>query len=393
MSREELRKIGVEIEYPVVGKEGMAFPVSQIFPGLVEEGWQPEFDDIYGEEIVAVSKEGRVITVDAGEGILEINEPPFDSLQKAGASLRRTLNFLAVRLEPFGAKILGYGAQPFENRNNWSHKGRYDFLRSIFSSDLGKITRTAASQVHVDIKPEEIYRAINVLNAASGVAIALCANSPIMHGDESEKLAKREMVWDSFAPLRSGVVPRWFRSNEDLFSFCGLLPLLITKINGSYFAPGVPYSSYVKDLSEEEKGVHSFYHEGTLWFSARYRKKYGTVEFRPCCTQPHNEAMVVAAFALGLIESLEEAHNYFKRLYYNGPVSFSCLRKSAVWNGLDGIDPGVLRDTLFLVFQGLKKRKHGEEVFAEPLLERLRTAFIPAKRATGSLSVVKEFAL
>lgn len=393
-----MRKVGVEIEYPVVDKNGMAFPVSRIFPVLIGKEWIPEFDDVYKDEIIAVSKNGKVVTSDAGEGILEVNEPPVNSLFEAEKSLNELISFLAGEFNSLEAKILGFGAQPFEKKNKWARKGRYKTLLSIgFSPSLNKTTRTAASQVHIDVKEEEIYKAVNVLNALSGIAIAFCANSSVMNGEDNGRLAKREAVWGEFAPERSGVPPVWFKSNNHLFSFLEDMKFVLTKSNGNYFIPGISFKEFASGLSLEEKTAHYLYHEGTVWFSCRPRLKYGTVEFRPCCTQPHNESMAVSAFALGIVECLEEVHSFTRELYYDFKregFSFRCLRKNAIEYGFYGVDPGLLKDVLFFIYKGLKKRNKGEEFFADILFERMKKVICPAMRAATikSEDLVRELA-
>ncbi len=382
------RRIGLEIEYPVVDCTGNAFPVQSVFQPIIEKGWIPHYDDIYTDKIIAVSNGDKLITVDAGEGILEINEPPFDSLWEAKNSLESTLSFVGEELAFLGGRMLGFGTQPFERKSNWTKKGRYDLLRNILPPSVGKITRTAASQVHIDVGKGEIFKVVNALNALSGVAIALCANSSVMYGENNGRKAKREAIWEEFAPKRSGIPP-WFRTNRELFSYLESLPFLVAKTGGNYSSPKVSFRDF--ECLEEERLDYYLCHEGSIWFSARPRLKYGTVEFRPCCTQPHNESMVPATFVLGVVESLEEIYPFLEKLHFQ-EYSFRDFRKNAIEKGL--IEKTFIRDILFAVYNGLKKRKKGEEILMKPFYKRMKDG-CPAEKAMGldPASFIKKFAL
>ena len=131
----------------------------------------------------------------------------------------------------------------------------------------------------------------------------------------------------------------------------------------------------------------------------------GTVEFRSICTQPIKDSMCVAAFHLGLKDKLDELTCILDNddvIYHNGYTA-SELRKLLIQDEVPSfIDKNDLcrlsQSIVDLASEGLKERGIGEEVFLNPLYERIKKHTNPGKEILHSLhkgvkieKIIKEY--
>jgi len=375
------RRVGIEIEYPVVKKSTFRqFPVQDVFPFLVDQGWSPVFDDIFEDELVGVEKDERIVTTDAGIGLVEVNDTPCRSLWDVDRNYR---NFFKPFYELFSSKgglVLGYGIQPISKNSRWVKKGRYETIRKVLPSSVDVVTLGAASQVHIDVMPEEVIPAVNTMNALSGVFIGLFCNSPVWQGRESGKMALRETFWEKFAPERSGIPEMTFFDSEHYLNYVIDFPVLIAKMDGSYVIKQEPFSDFLDGLAPKDRFKYFLHHEGSVWWDARPRAKFGTIEIRPCCTQPHHLFLTIPAFSLGLTENIFSAQN----LVEDHNLNWFLLKEKAIALGLNGFDDkeiSLVKDVLKMAREGLKSRGMKEEVFLNPVKRRFEQKMNPAQKA------------
>ena len=118
----------------------------------------------------------------------------------------------------------------------------------------------------------------------------------------------------------------------------------------------------------------------------------GTVEFRSVCTQPIRDSMSVAAFHLGLKEKLDELEELINddNVIYQKGYTAGELRKLLIQDELPAfIDKNELcrltNDIVDLADIGLKERGIGEEVFLNPLYERIKQHSNPGKYIITSM--------
>lgn len=112
----------------------------------------------------------------------------------------------------------------------------------------------------------------------------------------------------------------------------------------------------------------------------------GTVEFRSVCTQPIKDSLSVAAFHVGLkekLDELEELISHDKVIYHKGYTAGE-LRKLLIQDELPAfIDKNDLcklsMDIVDLANIGLEERGFGEEIFLNPLYERIKQHSNPGK--------------
>lgn len=383
------RRVGLEREFPVVKRDGTAFDVRETLADLVMLGWEPHYDDHYQGELQMVSRDGFQVTTDAGWCTLEINLPPYRDLWKAREEFEKLMMFLVEVIGERGGLVLGYGIQPITkySDNLWIRKRRHEIVRMNFPKTVNRVTITAANQIHIDIARPEVIPMTNVMNALAGLLIVLCANSPIWAGriDPKNRLAVREDLWRFSNHGRIGIPYEQFEDLSHFLRYVFQQRFFVSrKEGGEYFKPGVTFGEYIQgdgvDFTQHYK-----YHEGTVWFCARPRTVYGTIEIRPCCSQPpeEEENMAADALALGLVENLKETSEIVSRFPWE---VWRRLREDAIFYGFQATVEGqsvlpLLEKILDLAKRGLAKRGFGEELFLAPLYQRLECQQNPAHNA------------
>lgn len=419
------RGIGVECEIPIVTEAGEAVPLSIIqtmFLFLEKRGFELEEDEKSGLLIAAkkpnLESAGKfayqtdTITTDTGYSILEIVLAPQDNLHAIQTQLWGFFSLLTGFFESQSCLMLGYGIQPMAQptRELLMPKERYRFFEKLSSNqiipqsvgaDSSLLNITASNQCHIEIGLEDVIPATNVLNALSGLQIALHANSPIWQGriDPTYK-ANREINWDHCFPdrLKQIGIPPQFESIKNYVEYLlNFKPLLVKReehfyqiLNKNTFhdfllnqSPTIGSSLDGKEVMIDPRPDDLAQLLPFCWFNARLMPQYGTIESRMCCQQPAKETLTSAALTLGLLENLEKAEALAK-IY---PVNkWRFIRKQAAQYALETVIDGenivpLLLQLLDIAQEGLKKRNLQEEVFLAPLYQRIEQGKVPADLA------------
>ena len=416
------RGIGIECEIPVVTSLGDAIPLSVIqkmYKFLEKRGFQlkKESDSTQTVAATKVNIESAIhfdfpidtITTDAGIGILEIALAPQLNLHEVQSQLNKILIILIEYFDTQNCQMLGYGIQPLTppSRKLLMPKERYLFYEQLSGNqtipksrgaDAHLLTITASNQCHIDISQQEAIPAINVLNALSGLQIALHANSPIWQGaiDPTFK-ANREIFWDLCYPDRLnqiGIPPK-FKSIEDYIQYLlQFKPMLVKrgkqllKVLGKttfkkFLLDGTP--SIGKTLNGKSVVIHPSVKDihalnSFCYFNARLVPKHGTIESRMCCQQPPKETLTSAALTLGILENLEAANQLMDKLPWK---TWQLLRKDTARTSFETLIGkksilSALNRIMHIAKKGLQKRKLGEEIFLAPLIKRLKHQQSPA---------------
>ncbi len=410
------KKIGLEIEIPIVTHTGEAVNYSiirKLFLFLEKKGFQlkKENQQVYEALIYSdiVKDYPITITTDLGFSTLEIILPPCNHLHDVDQCFKITIEYLLPFVKQQNCRLLGYGIHPFAqpSKRLLAPKQRYRALEKIWNTNtivpkpMGNdghlLTISAGNQCHIDVSETEAIQAANVLNASSGLQIALQANSPIWQGKRAKSYkAVREIFYDFIcanAKKRYGIPPK-FETLRGYFQFiCDQKLFLIARNNEILQVSDYSFTEYIKQekvtvsrLNGEKitivPDIEDLYYHSTLFYlNARLVPNYGTIEVRMPCQQPPKDTMVTAALNLGLMENLAEAESLFNQ--YDHTV-WQELRLAATKHGFQArlsngksIIP-LIEQLLAIAQKGLESRGLGESHFLQPLFKRLDQQQSPA---------------
>lgn len=395
---DHVRRIGVEEEFAVVRPTGEVAKVARIFPRLLELGWEAKNDPVTGA-LVGATQGGVEIGTDVGIGTLEVGFKPSESLFVHLRERTEILGLIdSLLLACSFRRLTDYSVQPvtvpaFEH---WAPKGRAGFFRQFFHPAVHPQTASAASQCHLDAALDEVVPAIEVFLSLAGVFIAFTANSPVWAGklDPEGMLASRQRFWDRFTAnygfcqnVRAGLparTPEEARVGKPPHSLEELAVMLIhapfiVRVDGNRIeAPNAPFETWCRrngNLPAPETFHDAFKdHMGTVWWDARPRDVYGTVEVRPCCQTLNGLAH--HALALGLMENLVEALDFVRR---HAPYRvWRAHRLEALKCGMrDEFTRGACRAVLPIANRGLEGRGFKEEELLLPLAQRVSEGTSP----------------
>ncbi len=419
------RTIGLEVEIPVVRRDGHSITPSDIM-GLFREiaatsqGRLVLAKDGMSLDMVRNGKVDPVASIgtDYGSGLLEIGFPVTDSLSNAERTLRAILNPVIATAEANGIYLLGYGSHPatIGSKNYMMPKDRYEILTEVFGGNNGKegiftMAVVSATHVHYGVRPAEFIGLTNVLNGFAPALIALSANSAINGGQNTGLHDLHSKAWDHLIPndcgsngsflaqrdlTRKGIAPI-FRKIDDIWdTLIGYTPFL-TKRDDRYLRFLEPRSmrehltsgnALVADVNGnmtqiDIRPIEIKFLEGTVWWEARPRSTFGTVESRSASTQPSIAEMVaVASVGVGFLHNLAAAEALVSRFDLN---ELREAREEALTVGLDGrIGRTPIRE---FAAEGLKVIRRGlqaageDEQYVDLLEERLTNGKNPAQRS------------
>lgn len=393
------RTVGREAEFPLVNPDGSAADVFSLWPALLNRvNCRPIHDQaVDGSEfLIGVETDTWSCVTEVGKATVELSVGPRETLHGLARDMEEGLARLKEVVQESGTRLLGFGIQPKTPASEGllTPKRRYHALLETIGSGWLKFCVTAGDQVQVDMGKDDIVRQMNLINAASGIIIALTANSSVYGGRTRGFASGRERLAANMAgePDRHGSSPRPFADLEEYTRFLSALRCLcLPDGNGGFKAIGLPFTEYLRQRSSdkdiEETYSEFLFHEHYIWPSARPRSRIGTLEVRPSCQQPAGSGWVPSALALGLVESAEEAQSFFEDAL--GPDYWSGLRRfreEAVENGLGAPEPApdFLETVLNIARRGLEHRGRDEEGFLSPAFETLERRVGPAAKARKS---------
>ncbi|MBQ2652830.1 MAG: hypothetical protein IJF83_04685 [Methanobrevibacter sp.] len=325
--------------------------------------------------------------------------------------------------EEFNHTLTGMGINPYRryNKNSPIPSERYLMLYHHLKSfknyrnvpmhfhdypEYGMFS--SASQVQLDVYKDELVKTINVFSKIEPIKALLFSNSVLV--DENKHVTCfRDALWEysthGINPHNIGMYDVDFKSLEDLEAYLESLNIYCVMRDGAYINfPSMNLLEYFK----------KDYVRGEIYSNGKYREieirpcindiKYlrpfkfinltfrGTVEFRSVCTQPIRDSMSVAAFHLGLKEKLDELEELIgnDNVIYHRGYNAGELRKLLIQDELpvfiDGNDLCKLsRDVVDLANVGLKERGIGEEIFLNPLYDRIKQHTNPGKNIIISM--------
>ena len=421
------RQVGMEAKFCLTDSLGAAVEperLQELFGYLEERDWTPHIDGNLGIATAAardLPTGTAAISTGTGHCKIELSVPPCRTLQ----GLQADFDTMAEEVKSFAdardIHLLCLGVHPVTEPHPGlvQMKTRHTFWDRVFQSGLVHLfTVSADCQVHVDVGPEEVHKAVNVLQGFTGAQIALTANATVWKGDiDRDHLDVREAFWDWWLPWedRAGVASCPFGSLEDYVDrLAAMRPVFVERGGRSlgiyhyrdfkeYYlgdgeAHGVTVDGERVPLVPEERDIDL--HDTFNWYTARL-SRYCTVENRANCQQPPSDIMTIPALTLGLVENLDKA------LEVLAGYDWDTLRRSrsgAVRAGPWAVEGGLTvtelcRPMLDLAREGLVERGEGEEGFLAPLVDRLERRACPALETrrlfeeSGVESLVERYSL
>jgi glutamate--cysteine ligase len=212
-------KIGIEHEKFLFNiKDNTRIDYSKIkdmFSGLAEFGWKPVYEK---ENIVALNKEGKNITLEPGNQI-ELSGDILNHIHEACAESQDYLFELRQVTKKLGIKIVSAGFDPISKIQDIPNnpKQRYELMTKDMplggEHSLDMMYRTCGTQLNVDYNSEEDFiKKFKVVNSIVPISIALFANSSIVEKKNNGYLSYRSKVWQSTS---RGGLPAIFFDNFD----------------------------------------------------------------------------------------------------------------------------------------------------------------------------------
>ena len=390
LERPALRTVGREAEFPIVAANGEAVDARRLWQALLSN---PQLEPEYGASalgqrdfIVGLKGPNFSYALEVGVGTMEINTRPCQTLFEIQELMSEAVAHLVSAAARASWRVLGYGVQPRSRPSLriMSPKQRYLSLYRAMADPWLWYTVTAADQLHVALGRGEMVQMLNYGSLITPIIIALCANSPVYAGKESQYCSAREGVMAAIRANehRHGMLARPMRDLADFVETIAQATYLIVRAGGEIVPSSIPFTEYLREHGADYPAF--LFHEHYIWNSARLRAAYGTIELRPACQQPWPETMAVAALNLGLIEAeaaihpliideLGEAYWDRMRVYHQQVIRF----------GLDAPQPvpDLLRRVLGLAEDALARRGCGEERLLAPVWRRLDRRQNPAQRA------------
>ncbi len=421
--------IGIEIEIPIINLDKKAVNFDVVHE--ITSKFQKQYDEFH------------VDGIDYDDNVFSLKNPKTDDIVCYDCSYNNiefamgkekdlfTINdrfcdyylFVKESFEQYNHTLTGMGINPYRkyNVNEPIPSERYLMLYHHLKSfknyknipmhfhnypEYGMFS--SASQVQLDVNKENLVKTINVFSKIEPIKALLFSNSVLF--EENENLTCfRDSLWEysthGVNPHNIGGYDVDIKSIDDLQSYLESLNIYCVMRDGAYI--NFPSMNLLDYFAQE-------YVSGEIYCNGSYRQidirpsindiKYlrpfkfinltfrGTVEFRSICTQPIKDSMCVAAFHLGLKDKLDELDQILvdDNVIYHKGYTASELRKLLVQEQIPSfIDKKDLcslsKEIVDLAKCGLNERGIGEEIFLNPLYERIKKHTNPGKELIRSL--------
>ncbi len=218
------------------------------------------------------SSAGPVLTAEFQQEMIEVVTPPHATMAALEADIVAGRTIARQAGEDVGVRVAALGTSPLPCDPHPVKLRRF----AAMAEEYGLTAReqlTCGCHIHVSIEsPEEGVGVLDRIRNWLPVLIALSANSPFWHGEDTGYASYRSQVWN-----------RWPSAG----------PLEILGTPDAYF-------QLVHDMVATGVAMD----EGMIYFDARLSRHYPTVEVRlaDVCLRPEN-TVLLAGIARGLVET------------------------------------------------------------------------------------------
>ena len=391
-------------------KNGNAADLAEIWPYLKGDG----FEVVRERNGMLSSIVGSDYTIGCGlgRGTVEIRVPPQLDLHGLKDCFEAAMKRLLAAAGRRKLHILGYGIQPMTppKASLLTHIYHIFSLHRALGDAWISASTIARDRVQISCGYDELLDQLNLGNLLDPAYTAIFANSPIYAGEDSYRCNGKQFLLDQLALAdgRVGMPNSPYRSMQGYVEELLKRRCLLRRDPDGWQEP-YP-DSFVKYLTESDSPAQQEQvfrdHVALDWGSAVPLLEHGMVEFSGACQQPWNAHMSVAALSLGLMERRSE-FMFFIDSFFPAPRSrhrfgltmedimniemneqkqpwpeFYQWRKRSLNHGLntEEVFTGLLQGMLHYAQAGLEARGMGEEVYLEPLFERLDSGQNPAQQ-------------
>ena len=422
--------IGIEIEIPIINLDKKAVDFDVVH--TITDKFQKQFNDFkadgidYDGNVFALKnpKNEDIVCYDCSYNNIEFAMGREKELFSINERFSEYYAFVKESFEEYNHTLTGTGINPYRkyNINEPIPSERYLMLYHHLKSfsnyenipmhfhkypEYGMFS--SASQVQLDVTRENLIQTINVFSKIEPIKALLFSNS-VLYGENNKYTCFRDALWEysthGVNPHNIGVYDVDFKDLNDLQAYLESLNIYCVMRDGAYI--NFPSMNLLEYFAQD-------YVSGEIYCDGEYRKidvkplisdiKYlrpfkfinltfrGTVEFRSICTQPIRDSMCVAAFHLGLKDKLDELEEIVSKdnvLYHRGYTAGE-LRKLLIQDKLpEFINLDCLcdlsREIVDLACDGLEQRGIGEEIFLNPLYDRIKRRSNPGKDVIKSVN-------
>lgn len=420
-THKEKNYIGVEIEIPIINLDKKAVDFSVVHE--VTDKFKKEFSDFENDGIdydgniysLKNNKNDDIVCYDCSYNNIEFAMGREKDLFSINDRFNEYYTFTKECFEEHNHTLTGMGINPYRKYNKhipipserylmlYHHLQSTDDYENIPFHDYPEYGMfSSASQVQLDVSKEKLVQTINVFSKIEPVKALLFSNS-VLIDDDDKFICFRDVLWEysthGVNPHNIGMYDVELNGIDDLQAYMESLNMYCVMRDGSYI--NFPSMNLLDYFSREtitgEKYCNGKYRKVTIkpeLDDINYLRPFkfinltfrGTIEFRSVCTQPINESMSVAAFHLGLKDKLDELDEIITNdtsLYHKGYTAGE-LRKLLIQSKIPPIiDKNEVcklsKRIVDLASAGLEERELGEEIFLNPLYERIKKQTNPAR--------------
>ena len=417
------RMVGIEIELPILNKNKEPVDFDHVNKAAerfaAQFGFVPAKRDDNGVAFLYEHRgTGDSLSFDCSYNNIELSLGCGKDLHELKGRFGAYYTALSDILSSGDHMLTGMGVNPYRiyNNNVPIPTGRYRMLYHHLHSypKYQKVpmhfhhypafgTFSSASQVQLDVSHDELLKTIRAFTRVEPVKALLFSNSVLL-GELDDIICARDMFWEDSThginPHNVGMYECDFYDESELLDYIASTSIYCAERDGKYinFEP-VQILEYFNreeitgEYYDNEEGAYKTITVKPQTSDINYLRTFkfedltfrGTIEFRSCCAQPLRDTMTVAAFHLGLQQKLDELDDLLEKdnvLYHHGytPNELRHLfvrRKYPAYLDLEDLK-SLTTKILELASSGLKERGFGEEVYLEPLFNRIKRKRNPA---------------
>ena len=373
------RNIGVELEFPLINKNGGDVDrtfVAAIMDYIEEKGFSCVLYGTSREKLFMENSAGDCLSFDNSYNNFEFSMMYGDNLCDIKSRFDSYYRMVQEYLSGENHSLFPCGTNPnFANISvNHTPFSTYNMVQEYLHSFPGKHGYNdfpafmSSVQTHLDIEESMLPKAYTLFCRLDFVRALLFGNSPDFEGRGWRIF--RDYLWENSGfgncPEITGSVDRNFETIDDIVDFYLEKGLFNRIRNGEYevFEP-VKIRDYFTDerYDAREEDIECYLSFRNVELTSR-----GTLEVRSDCTQKEGRFFAPPAFNLGVLNNLEKAQAALDLFIADCKINLkpSQLRKLAAEGREEEIAPLYLLSELCVKLleiarEGLEKRGMGEQ--------------------------------